>query len=185
MKEPLPLPGFYQVTIERDQITASVGECVPRRRFEFFVAGEPRGMGSKTAFPIKRKDGTYGAVMTDSPSKAPHLAKLLPAWKDAVTAAAMVALGGGDTLLHAVSVELVFHLRRPAGHYNKAGKLLPSANRWPEGRPDLDKLQRSTLDAIKVSGLYADDARVVRATLAKVYAASNEPTGARIVVEEL
>lgn len=40
---------------------------------------------------------------------------------------------------------------------------------WPDRRPDLDKLQRSTLDALVSAGVIEDDARVVAIRAAKVF----------------
>lgn len=153
------------------------------RRYDFFVAGEPRPMGSKTAFAFMGKNGKPRAVVTDSPSKAPHLAGKLTGWKDSVIAATMAELGDNpQRIMGAVSVSLTFALARPAGHQGAKG-IKPSAPAFPHVKPDLDKLARSTLDALAVMML-ADDARVVTLTLAKRYADTG-PTGAWITVEEI
>ena len=56
--------------------------------------------------------------------------------------------------------------------------------RWPVVKPDLDKLVRSVLDALK-GVAYEDDSQVVSfgPVLEKVYALPGEPTGAMIYVE--
>jgi hypothetical protein len=58
---------------------------------------------------------------------------------------------------------MVFTVQKP--------KSAPKTRRtWPDKKPDLSKLVRSTEDAITDAGLWADDARVVEyARLAKVY----------------
>lgn len=182
----LSIPGLEELDQEEKapSVQKELREKRPGRRYEFFVAGEPRGMGSKTAFAYQGKDGRLRAVVTDKPARGPNEHKL-PAWKDSVTAAGMAVRNGAEAIMHAVAVELVFHLRRPSGHYTPRGELRKSAPRWPETKPDLDKLKRSTLDALKVSGIFIEDSRVVRANVEKVYAESNAPTGAQIVVEEL
>lgn len=166
----LPLPGLVPVPSE-----ANVEKPFDRRRLEFFVPGEPKPMGSKTAFVVKGKFGPR-AVVTDG-KKGPEMR----AWKDSVIAATMAEDDRGERIMGAVRVSLTFFLARPAGHTGKKG-LLPSAPRYPAVKPDLDKLARSTLDALAVA-LLSDDARVVTLELAKRYAEG--ATGARIVVEEL
>jgi Holliday junction resolvase RusA-like endonuclease len=66
-----------------------------------------------------------------------------------------------------VAVELVFTVAKPAS--------APKRTRtWPARRPDLDKLIRSTLDAITDSGAIRDDAQVVELTAAKRYPGEGE-----------
>lgn len=61
-----------------------------------------------------------------------------------------------------ISVDLVFTVAKPAS--------APKRTRtWPAKRPDLDKLIRSTLDAITDSGAIRDDAQIVELTAAKRY----------------
>lgn len=170
------LPGIA-VTGTVTRRIVPVDEAPSPRRVEFFVPGEPKPMGSKTAFVVKGKFGPR-AVVTDGSTSKPA-GKLMLAWKDSVIAASMA--DGGERIIGAVRVSLTFFLARPAGHTGKKG-LLPSAPRYPAVKPDLDKLARSTLDALAVA-LLSDDARVVTLELAKRYAEG--PTGARIVVEEL
>ena len=94
----------------------------------------------------------------------------------------------------ALSVDMVFSMPRPKGHYGtgrNAGVLKASAPSYPQGMPDLSKLIRSTEDALTSAGLWEDDARVVEyGRLAKVYAASTDPdalpvTGAVIRVRRM
>lgn len=180
--QPMELPGFET----KATAPKPAEEIAAGRRYEFFVAGEPRGMGSKSAFAfIPKGGGKPRAVITDVIDKNPQGAAKLTSWKDAVTAAAIELRGQQPTILGPMHVAVTFHLRRPIGHHKPGGELRRTAPRWPATKPDVDKLVRATLDALKVSGLYGDDSRVVDLTATKVYAASNAPTGARIVVEEL
>jgi hypothetical protein len=52
----------------------------------------------------------------------------------------------------------------------------------PDEPPDLDKLARSTFDALTVCRVFEDDARVRIAHLSKTAATSTEPPGAFILV---
>lgn len=101
-------------------------------------------------------------------------------WREAVRSATERALD--ETLAgvewHQVArhdpVELVavFTLARPAHHYRSgrhAAELKPTAPTHPAGRPDVDKLIRSTLDALTDSGALVDDARVVEVAAVKTY----------------
>lgn len=69
----------------------------------------------------------------------------------------------------ALAVAITFRLKRPGGHWAKSGGLKSSAPAHPSVKPDLDKLVRSTLDALSGS-VFDDDARVVWTTAAKEYA---------------
>jgi crossover junction endodeoxyribonuclease RusA len=73
-----------------------------------------------------------------------------------------------------VSAEIWFYLRRPVS--------LPKRNYYPTRKPDSDKLERATLDALTSSGLIADDAQIVDCHCHKRYALPGEPTGALIML---
>ena len=85
-----------------------------------------------------------------------------------------------------VAVTITFILPRPLGHYGTGanrGQLKPSAPRRPAGqRMDLDKLARSTLDAL-TGVVWVDDGQVADLNLSKVYQASpTEQPGAVIEI---
>ncbi len=61
-----------------------------------------------------------------------------------------------------VSVHVVFTLRKP----QSAPKRIRT---WPDRKPDIDKLCRSTIDALTDAGVWEDDARVVRLVATKCY----------------
>lgn len=131
----------------------------------FFVEGVPAPKGSFRVFvrggrPIVRKDSdrTYE-------------------WEDAVACAARVAVRGRPPLTGPVRVRLLFVLQRPASHMTSSGALRKGKPVYPQVKPDLDKLERSTWDAL--AGIaYRDDAQVVASRSAKVYA----PPGGRLGV---
>jgi crossover junction endodeoxyribonuclease RusA len=79
-----------------------------------------------------------------------------------------------------VEVTMTFTLAKP--------RSAPKRRRtWPDRRPDLDKLQRSTLDALVSAGTIEDDGRVVAIRAAKVFPGdcreALDAPGARIRVE--
>lgn len=138
----------------------------------FEVIGTPAPQGSK------RHVGN--GIMVESS------AKVKPWRHDVALAATAAAEGTGWTAPDGpLSIRVRFLLRRPTGHYGtgkNADRLRASAPLWPGVKPDLDKLVRSTLDALTTSGVIGDDSRVVRLTASKDYAAKDEATGAVVVV---
>ncbi len=97
-------------------------------------------------------------------------------WRDAVDAAVRDAIVRERwvRLDGPVAVTIDFFLARPTS--------APRSRVLPDRRPDLDldKLERSTLDALTTAGAFEDDARVVQMQSRKLYAATW--TGARITV---
>lgn len=137
------------------------------------VWGEPATQGSHNA-------GRRGQVYDKN--------KKLPAWRDAVTAAALAhcfadrAVGGWR---HGPLMVIVrFRLQRPPSHYRRgrnAHLLASDAPAYPATRPDLDKMLRATLDALKLGFAYHDDGQVCAVTAVKAYADGAKP-GAEIVI---
>jgi len=147
----------------------------------FVVEGIPGPQGSKHARPIYTGRGAArqftGRVATVESSK-----KVKP-WRAAVKAAAelatVVPIGGP------VELSVTFFLPRPAGHLGtgrNAGTVRASAPTYPAAKPDLDKLLRSTCDAITESGAWSDDAAVVNVMAAKRYAAPGMKPGAMVTI---
>lgn len=136
------------------------------------VLGTPAPKGSSRAFVNKR---TGRAILAPSGSDASK--KKLASWNVSVRHAAQHALAGSLVMAFVntpIRVAIVFRMLRPGGHYSKAtGKLLPSAPAFPTGKPDIDKLARTTLDAMTGS-IFDDDSRIASLVLDKVYA---EPGG--------
>jgi Holliday junction resolvase RusA-like endonuclease len=75
---------------------------------------------------------------------------------------------GHAKITGAVSLVVNFYFQRP-----KSVK-----RQHPEVKPDLDKLLRSTLDALVEAGAIEDDAKVVAVTACKIY--SDAPVGASL-----
>jgi Holliday junction resolvase RusA-like endonuclease len=134
---PVPLPA------ETPYLLNTVGAPA----LAFIAVGDPAPQGSKTAG--RRKNGT---VFVRESSKA------VSPWRAAVAAQAKRAAGAGWKALDddrgGVLLDLVFTMKRPVDR--------PKRLRCrPAVTPDLDKLVRSTLDALTAAEVLADDARVV------------------------
>lgn len=103
----------------------------------------------------------------------------MDAWAAAVRGAALDACS--VTIAGPVEVAIEFRLARPRGHLDRAGAVRSSAPRRPAVKPDIDKLARSTLDAL-TGVAFDDDARIVALELHKAYADDSSDQGARISV---
>jgi crossover junction endodeoxyribonuclease RusA len=103
---------------------------------EITVIGEPAPQGSK------RHVGK--GVMIESSKK-------VTPWRQDVVAAAKAV---GKMTQGPVTVQMIFTLRKPAS--------APKTRRtFADKKPDLDKLIRSTADALVTAGVIEDDARIV------------------------
>jgi Holliday junction resolvase RusA-like endonuclease len=92
-------------------------------------------------------------------------------WRDAVDTAARAAMNarwlegrGEETLDGPLSLEVVFTVRKPTSAPKRRVT-------WPTTRDsgDIDKLLRSTFDALTTAEAIADDARIVEVTARKVF----------------
>ena len=137
-----------------------------RPYLEFEVLGTPAPQGSK------RHVG-HGIMVESS-------AKVKP-WREAVKFATPAM---PTPLTGPVSVLIVFYVARPKGHYGtgrNAERIRYGAPYLPATRPDLDKLVRSSLDALGESGVFRDDAQVTTVMAHKIYA-DTRPPGAQITI---
>jgi len=126
------------------------------------VVGLPAPQGSK------RHVGN--GVMVES-------SKRVKPWRQDVKYAALEHLPF-EAMAGAVDIQVAFYLPRPKGHYLTGAKsafLRAKAPDYPAGRPDLDKLLRSTFDALGEAGIWGDDAQVVKVTAGKHYADYRQP----------
>jgi Holliday junction resolvase RusA-like endonuclease len=121
------------------------------------VYGSPAPQGSKAFMGMfAGKDGRQHAKLAESSKK-------VKPWRQDVKAAAREHAEGHPPLDGNLRVRMVFTLPKPAS--------APKRRRtWPNKKPDVSKLARSTEDALVDAGLIADDARIVEYTrLAKVF----------------
>jgi crossover junction endodeoxyribonuclease RusA len=130
------------------------------------VLGIPAPKGSARAF-VNRRTGR--AVVVASGSRVNE--KRLIAWGEAVRRAAVRVVRAPvvrfcDTPL---LVRIAFRLVRPASHVRKDGTSLRAhAPLSPTTKPDIDKLARSTLDALTGTAI-DDDSRIVVLAVSKEY----------------
>ena len=99
--------------------------------------------------------------------------KRVKSWRDAVRVEANKVVG--ELSEEPVHIDLVFWFHRPKSHLNAKGELKQSAPKYPTTRNkgDIDKLCRSTLDALTLSAI-ADDSQVVSLHARKYYCNKNE-----------
>ncbi len=109
--------------------------------------------------------------------------KKVKPWREAVKTAALTVQDDQPPLDGPIDVTVHFYLPRPKGHYGtgrNTGKLKHSAPSHPATRPDVDKLVRSTLDALGDAYMFTDDSQVVNLVAGKRYATNERPPGATI-----
>jgi Holliday junction resolvase RusA-like endonuclease len=134
----------------------------------FDVVGMPGAQGSK------RHVGK-GVMVESSKRTAP--------WRqDVVHCAGRAAKAvGWEPLTGPVEIGVVFRFTRPKAHYRANGDLKPEIPYYITSRAagDIDKLLRSTFDALTSAGIWVDDSQAVDVQTSKIYA----PTaGAHITI---
>ena len=124
------------------------------------VRGSPAPQGSKSF------KGTFTGADGRTHAKLAESSKKVKPWRQDVKAEAervISQLRGFVTLDGPLRVSMVFTIPKPAS--------APKRRRvWPDKKPDLSKLTRSTEDALSDAGVWRDDARIVEySRLAKVF----------------
>lgn len=128
----------------------------------FRVHGTPAPQGSK------RHVGN-GVMVESSAAVKP--------WREAVKYAAIDAMDGQPPIRGPVALVVSFWFRKPAS--------APKSRQHPARRPDLDKLLRSTLDAMSDAAVWIDDAQVVEIDATKSYCEADDAQGAVVSVRAL
>ena len=124
--------------------------------------GTPASQGSKKGFIRGKK-----VVLVEMDDE-------LPAWREAVKAAAKLAAGPNHTPIDdPVKIAGEIRIRKP-----KSTKFADH----PAGPKDLDKMQRAIGDALESAGILTNDARIVHWDIRKVWA-TNTP-GLDITITE-
>lgn len=156
------------MTVVRDPDNVVVRDADDRPVLvRFVVYGDPVAQGSK------RHVGR--GVMVESKKLKPWRQQIA----DEATALNLPTVSGP------VEVEATFCLRRPKGHYGtgrNADLLKATAADYVATRPDIDKLSRALLDALKQAGVYRDDGQVAVLIAQKRYA---NRSGVRVTVRAL
>lgn len=106
----------------------------------------------------------------------------LKPWRDAVRQEALKA--GASITLGPVFLGLTFRFARPKSHFNAKGLLKSTAPKHVITKPDIDKIQRSTLDAM-TGVLFKDDSQVCRVVAMKSYCMEGELEGCEIIVQNV
>lgn len=131
----------------------------------FYVAGIPVGKGSMKAFYVPKINR---CVVTNDSSKSKP-------WASTISVEAAAAVTGSDwqcVQAGGMDVRLTFNMPRPQGHYGSGknkGVLKLSSPSAHVTKPDIDKLTRLTLDALK-GIVWNDDSQVVDLQAFKNYA---------------
>jgi crossover junction endodeoxyribonuclease RusA len=143
----------------------------------FWVAGCPAPQGSKVRTPYGMREAS----------------KHVPAWREAVRSAAVVAMDADDGFVPvaagAVRLDVQFVFKRPTGHYRSGARWTELRPRFVQARrsyrPDVDKLARAVMDALTAAGVWSDDAQVDRLVVEKVWSGSRTTEGAWIRIHDM
>jgi len=109
-----------------------------------------------------------------------EVSKKVKPWRAAIVDQAIRDGVSGTQLDGPLMLRVTFYMQRPKFHSGAKG-IKASAPPFPDRVPDLDKLLRSTCDALTDSQVIVDDARIVQIKARKVYA-DTELTGALIYI---
>jgi len=142
------------------------------------VTGTPAPQGSKRGFVNPK---TKRVIITEDSAKTKP-------WRQDVKVAALAAVADRPPFEGPLEVTIAFALPRPGYHFGtgrNAGVLKPNAPMYVEKKPDIDKLTRSTLDALTEARVFKDDAQVAALNLVKGYATDPQKPGAVITVMPL
>jgi Holliday junction resolvase RusA-like endonuclease len=93
-------------------------------------------------------------------------------FKAAVQAGAIEAGLMNKNLEGPISLNLVFRLPRPKGHFGtgkNSSRLKETAPAWHTSKPDLDNIEKALKDALSDIRLWRDDCQVCQVTKKKVY----------------
>lgn len=115
---------------------------------------------SFTAYGVPRPQGSTRAFVVNNRAVTTSASKGLKPWRDTIASAAREAMNGADPISGPVKVRALFYLPRPASR--------PKRDKYPDRRPDLDKLLRGVLDGI-TGPVLKDDAQVVKVAADKHY----------------
>ncbi len=137
---------------------------------EFVVYGTPAPQGSKRFVGMKNGRG----ILIES-------SKAVKPWREAVKAAALEFMHSSQCgkITGPIAVQMCFTIKKPTS--------APKTRKtWPDKKPDLSKLVRSTEDALVDVGLIEDDARIVSCAAYKIFPGEDplslETPGTRIQI---
>lgn len=145
-------------------------------RLDIAVYGRPAPQGSKRLL-------AHGAVVEQSRHVKPWRADVVAATRDAIDEWEIANRTSWPMVPTTWHVSIVFRLARPRHHYRTgahADELRPNAPAWVGTVPDLDKMVRSTIDAIVTAGAIPDDRYVASLHAVKRHIDHGDTPGATI-----
>ena len=132
-------------------------EAEPRLAITVHGLPGPQGSKSPVGWGRSRKTGKAIPLMRESSKK-------VKPWREKVADAITAAILSGDAqpLAGPVRADVTFTMPKPVN--------APKRTRtYPAVSPDIDKLERSTYDAISTAKAWEDDGRVIESHSRKVY----------------
>jgi Holliday junction resolvase RusA-like endonuclease len=140
-----------------DHTTTYPWNSEPALEVAVYGLAGPQGSKTPVGWGRSRKTGKAIPLMRESSDK-------VKPWRDKVTNAITEAIARGEArpLTGPVYAEITFTMPKPAS--------APKRHRtYPAVSPDIDKLERSTYDAITSARAWEDDGRVIENRNRKVY----------------
>ena len=159
--------------------------------------GTPRPAGSKTAFPVRKGDGSL--VLKTAFSKRYRRKISIPIftiadssdnaeWKADVARGGRLAMEGRAPYSVPLRASFRFRVLRPQDQHEGNDRSRPVREQYrtahPAGPPDTTKLIRCAEDAL-TGIVWADDALIVRQSGSKVYARRGQPPGLTVHVQPI
>lgn len=142
------------------------------------VATPPSGTANPLTFVVFGLPAAQGSKRHIGRGILIESSKAVSPWRQDVKTAALACTPHDWVMDSPITLSVTFRFKRPKSHFGKKG-LLPSAPQHLTSvrSGDLDKLLRSTLDAL-TGVAYNDDSQVVTVNASKRYCRLNEPQGA-------
>lgn len=146
------------------------------RVFKFFAVGIPVPQPR----PRLARRGRFTTVYNPSTANA---------WKAAVKTAAIKAGMRRQKLEGPIKVRLFLYFPRPKGHYRtgKHAHMLreDAPRKWHTAHGDVDNCEKAILDALTNVEAWVDDRQVCNLHTQKLYAESDEETGALLFIQQV
>lgn len=145
-------------------------------------------MTQKIAIKALGTPGPQGSKRHVGRGRMIESSKKVKPWREAVETAARGAMHAHphfQTFTGPVRVRVDFTIARPRSHYRSgrfAQLVKDTAPDYVAVKPDIDKLLRSTFDALSTAGVWKDDNLAAIVTATKTYGVA---AGAYITVEEI
>jgi Holliday junction resolvase RusA-like endonuclease len=132
-------------------------EDEPRLEVTVYGLAGPQGSKTPVGWGRSRKTGKAIPLMRESSKK-------VKPWREKVADAITIAILRGDAqrLAGPVRADITFTIPKPVNAPNRR-------RTYPAVSPDIDKLERSTYDAISTAKAWEDDGRVIESHSRKVY----------------